>query len=325
MTTAREIMLNRSKAPAKIHSMERPGGPAGSPGVELLGAPTGLQAGGSRPGSGPSAVQRPPKAPAPRPSGGSVRTPGRQASPAGSASARRPSEGRRPGAEPPGGARRTPSEPPRRCGAPDRATPTPPRAKARAASVPRRVKVGDAPPPVERKGVGKVPEYLRKRQEEMAEEKRIAERPVSPQPPPGFRKVQDDEKQATLATLRQRKAETEKAQQALPLKIESMGQKQREKDLSDRIAHIEKLIGMINKPVVFMPADAAPIATSIPPLGPEATPGPSPEARAGPTRPAAERCHVDTPWDRGGAPQPRTEVKVVQAPGGASSLNLGWG
>lgn len=291
----------------------------------MLGAPAGLQAGGSRPGSGPAAVQRPPKAPAPRPSGGSVRT--SAASPAGSASARRPSEGRRPGAEPPGGAHRTPSEPPRRGGAPDRATPTPPRAKARAASVPRRVKVGDAPPPVERKDVGKVPEYLRKRQEEMAEEKRRAERPVSPQPPPGYRKVQDDEKQATLATLRQRKAEVEKAQQNLPFKIETLGQKQREKDLSDRLAHIEKLIGMINKPVVFMPADAEPIATSIPPLGPEAAPGPPPEARAGPTRAAAERQPhaVATPWERGGAPQPRTEVKVAQAPGGHSSLSLGWG
>ncbi|CAK0856580.1 unnamed protein product, partial [Prorocentrum cordatum] len=227
MPTAREIMMSRAKAPAKIHSMERPGGPAGSPGVELLGAPAGLQAGGSRPGSGPASVQRPPKAPAPRPSVGSGRA---SASPAGSASARRPSEGRRPGAEPPGGARRAPSEPPRRGGAPDRATPTPPRAKARAASVPRRVQVGDAPPPVARKDVGKVPEYLKRRNEEMAEDKRRAERPVSPQPPPGFRKVQDDEKQATLATLRQRKAEVERAQQNLPFKIETLGQKQREKD-----------------------------------------------------------------------------------------------
>mmetsp|Transcript_83569 Transcript_83569/g.183742 ORF Transcript_83569/g.183742 Transcript_83569/m.183742 type:complete len:356 (-) Transcript_83569:137-1204(-) len=354
MPTVREIMLARAKVPAKVHDMERrpqshsgAGGsrcatPSGPPSPRGGGEPNHRVSPTGAPGTRPPRPKAGPSAPN---SGGSGRAP-----PAGP----RASEARRPARansleHPP---RRTPSERPRsgdsdaqgagsvQGGARNR---PPPAAKARASSL-QRVKVGDAPPPIERKDVGKVPSYLKKRQEEMAEEKRLAARPLSPQPPPGHRKVSIEERDSTLSVLKQRRAEVEKAQNSLPFKIETLGQKQREKDLQDRIAHIDKLMGLFSKPVVFVPADAGDIAACVPPL--QATPtaaarahpgdesnvppaGAPPTARnAGPPRPrpsSRERIPQASPFEHhvDSGPKPvRTEVRVAAPPGGVSNFQF---
>eukprot|EP00441_Pelagodinium_beii_P039617 CAMPEP_0197641594 /NCGR_PEP_ID=MMETSP1338-20131121/15520_1 /TAXON_ID=43686 ORGANISM="Pelagodinium beii, Strain RCC1491" /NCGR_SAMPLE_ID=MMETSP1338 /ASSEMBLY_ACC=CAM_ASM_000754 /LENGTH=335 /DNA_ID=CAMNT_0043214609 /DNA_START=60 /DNA_END=1063 /DNA_ORIENTATION=+ len=332
MPSIREIVMNRAKEPAKVHSMDR---------VPVAAVPTPANAPGSplRAGSPGTPAKGYAAAKPPRPGNGAPPRPGAAGSPVRSGSAgqpRRASEERRPRSVNSGGPparRRAPSEPASKSKAEESETesaaPTPapgrgPRAKARSASAnraPEKVKIGGAAPPVDRKDVGKVPAYLRKRQEEMAEEKRRAARPPSPQPPPGYRKVAEEERLDTLSVLKQRKTEVEKAQRNLPFRIETVGQKQREKDLTDRMAHIEKLLGMFGKPLVFVPADAGNIANSVPPLGPEhdAPVKAMPSNVFGGGRPSSRERRPAAPMDlpsmdqigqHGGGKPIRTEVKV---------------
>lgn len=239
----------------------------------------------------------------------------------------------RPGSDPGRRLERNPSEPPARPRGGDEdalsvAASAPvargqPRAKARSSSAaPPRTRLGQgAPAPdVDKTAIGKVPTYLRKRQEEMAEAKRELTRPRSPQAPAGYRKVDESERSSTLDTLRQRKTEAEKAQRALPFKIETPGQKAREKELADRMTHLEKLIGMFSKPTVFIPADAGPISDSVPPL-------------QGAGSDAADRAAPGhgvgvSPWDKmesGPGKRPvKTGVVINAPPGGASQFQLGY-
>lgn len=321
MPSVRELMMARAKLPAKVHAMERFGQvptPQQPGGV----GPIVVKVGAGEQGSGGLAEANRPQAeasrpPRPRPSGAA--SPGLAVAPRKASEARRP----RPGSEP-SGVGRSPSEPPHSREAQAESRPAP-RAKARAVSA-SRAQMADPAPAVDRKDVGKVPAYLKRRQEEMAEDKRLANRPVSPQPPAGYRKVGNAEKESTLAVLRQRKLEVEKAQRNLPFRIETVGQKQREKDLTDRMAHLDKLIGMFSKPLVFVPADADPITPSAADLGPPADDRAGRDAPAEARVPSRDRYVSLAPWEQaaGGGPprQIRTEVKVVAPPGGVSSLQL---
>lgn len=255
--------MNRAKESAKVHAIERtpgaPDSPCGSVGARMA-SPAGRAA--TPPGLTPAAAKPPrPSAKMAPASGSPVSAASARPPPAKAADSRRPKPG--------GAGRRSPSEPPgsgdAEAGGAVARGGAAAKPKARSVSVPRK-QVGETPPEIDKKNVGKVPAYLQKRQAEAADAAERAARPHSPQPPLGFRKVGADEKESTLSVLKIRKDEVEKAQRSLPFKIETPGQKQREKDLESRLAHIDKLMGMFSKPTVFIPADTGNIAASVPPL-----------------------------------------------------------
>lgn len=211
---------------------------------------------------------------------------------------------------------------------------------ARSVSVPRK-RLASPAPEVDRKDVGKVPAYLKRRQEEVAEQKRLDALPTQPKPPPGYRRVDEEEKEESLSVLRGRRKEAVKQQEQLPFCIETPGQKKREQELKDRIAHLDKLIGMFSKPTVFFPADADSIAKTFPVQqdSPSVRRSPSPggggacAAMYGGPAPVSHRSNSP----RSGASlasiggiggrqkQPlHTGVQIVAPPGGKSSLSLGW-
>merc|ERR1719316_242128 len=104
-----------------------------------------------------------------------------------------------------------------------------------------------------------LPVYLRRRKRELSEERRKAAEPPEPEPPPGYRRVGAEEQQQAIETLSRRREIVVKSQDKLPMRIETIGQRQRERELKDRLIHLDKLIAMFSKPVVFVPADSEPI------------------------------------------------------------------
>lgn len=111
-----------------------------------------------------------------------------------------------------------------------------------------------------------VPAYIKRRQAELAEQRRLASMPQKPQAPAGYRLVEDEERRMTVDALQQRKVEVERALNALPFKIETPGQHRREKDLLNSLAQVEKLQKMFTNPTVFVPEDAGPIFGNLPPV-----------------------------------------------------------
>jgi len=122
----------------------------------------------------------------------------------------------------------------------------------------------DNTPRAMRRGADKVPVYLRRRQAQATEEQRLAALPKRPQAPPGYRLVEEDERLGGLEALAQQRRIAQAAVNSLPFVIETMAQRRREKDASERLAHIEKLEAMYSKKEVYVPEDSEALGVMAP-------------------------------------------------------------
>lgn len=156
-------------------------------------------------------------------------------------------------------------------------------------------------PPVRKDRGDRVPTYLRQRQAEAAEERRRAAMPPAPVAPPGYRLVPEEERLSTVEALARERRVAEVSLNSLPFKIETAGQRRREKEAKDRLAHVEKLEAMFNKREVYVPEDAEPLAVmpSRQPPSPKSqmpTLGGGPRSDNSPTRSVGElRRHRSRP------------------------------
>lgn len=72
--------------------------------------------------------------------------------------------------------------------------------------------------------------------------------------PPGLRLVPEEERMETLRILQANKAELERAIWALPLKIETLGQRKRKEALDERMQEIEQGLQIFSRPKVLVRA-----------------------------------------------------------------------
>lgn len=109
---------------------------------------------------------------------------------------------------------------------------------------------------VQKKEYGKVPDYLKERKSRAREaQERILREEEEGRVPPGMVLMPEDERVETLALLRVKQGEVEAQLRHLPLKIETMGQRQRLADLEKALEDINNAISTFSKERVLISAD----------------------------------------------------------------------
>ena len=100
---------------------------------------------------------------------------------------------------------------------------------------------------------GRTPAYLLARKEEAEERKRReAEERRARAVPAGMRRVEEDERQATLARLREEGAAVERAVMALPLRCETVSRRRHKDELERKMQDIEEAITLFSKKIVYI-------------------------------------------------------------------------
>lgn len=100
---------------------------------------------------------------------------------------------------------------------------------------------------------GKVPQYLRQRQEEwrQEEEQRKAAEP-DPSVPPGHTLMPAEERRKTLQLLSEHQESLTKELQSLPLRTDTLRLQRRRADLEARLAEVEDALRIFSRPKVFI-------------------------------------------------------------------------
>ena len=100
---------------------------------------------------------------------------------------------------------------------------------------------------------GRTPAYLLARKEEAEERKKqeVADRKARAVPA-GMRRVEEDERQATLARLREEGVAVERAIMALPLRCETISRKRQKDELERKMKDIEEAITLFSKKIVYI-------------------------------------------------------------------------
>jgi hypothetical protein len=103
---------------------------------------------------------------------------------------------------------------------------------------------------------GRVPLYLQQRKAE-AEEKRerAREEKAARSVPAGMRRVGEEEREATLARLRQSREEAERQLMRLPLRCETVSRKRQKEEAEHRLQDIEDAIALFSKKIVYITLD----------------------------------------------------------------------
>jgi hypothetical protein len=98
---------------------------------------------------------------------------------------------------------------------------------------------------------GKVPDYIKRRKEDLQAEA-DSRRVVDTGAPPGMILMPENERLETLRTLRQSKTEGDRQLSAMPLQLRTQKQIQRYEELEKKVKEIESAIGLFSKPKVFI-------------------------------------------------------------------------
>jgi len=103
---------------------------------------------------------------------------------------------------------------------------------------------------------GKVPKYLKVRQEQWKKEEaiRIANMP-DPSIPPGHTLMPREERLQTLANLQEKQTELIAQLNALPVRVDTLRVKTRKAELERKLAEIEDAIKIFSRPKVFVKVD----------------------------------------------------------------------